>query len=243
MNRIVDIAARSSIAQFTWKDRGRAPPGYIKGMALAFARVHVKMMKGDPAVAEMAKPDTGDALHDALAWYRDVFADLGMHNDQAGTNTLRHVFVLLFGLGMRESSGKHCEGRDRSADNVTADTAEAGLFQASFNIVPSHPVLETLFSEYSANPSGFLDVFREGVHCSASSLENFGSGQGMAFQKLSKDCPAFAAEIAAAGLRSVRTHWGPINRREAQVRPECDAMLQEVQATLDASPELRVAVA
>ena len=37
------------------------------------------------------------------------------------------------GLGMRESSGQYCCGRDTSEDNTTADTAEAGLFQMSWN--------------------------------------------------------------------------------------------------------------
>lgn len=40
-----------------------------------------------------------------------------------GTDTLRQLFVLLIGLGMRESSGQYCEGRDRSASNVTAEAA------------------------------------------------------------------------------------------------------------------------
>jgi hypothetical protein len=39
----------------------------------------------------------------------------------------------MLGHGMRESSGRHCEGRDLSADNVQSDTAEAGLFQTSYN--------------------------------------------------------------------------------------------------------------
>jgi len=34
---------------------------------------------------------------------------------------------------MRESSGQYCCGRDTSEDNTTADTAEAGLFQMSWN--------------------------------------------------------------------------------------------------------------
>ena len=42
---------------------------------------------------------------------------------RADVNTLAEI------TGMRESSGQHCCGRDISADNVTADTAEAGLFK------------------------------------------------------------------------------------------------------------------
>ena len=193
---------------------------------------------GDDAVTAMAKPNSADGAHDALAWYDPIFVAAGMSNDAAGADTLRHLFVLLIGLGKRESSGKYCEGRDRSASNTTAETAEAGLFQTSFNARTASPLLPTIFAAYSENPSGFVRVFKEGVSCSAADLENFGSGDGAEFQRLSKACPAFAAEFAALGLRHLRTHWGPINRKGAEVRPECDAMLRQVQAAVDASPEL-----
>src|SRR5215475_10430197 len=136
---------------------------------------------------------------------------------------------------MRESSGRYCEGRDKSASNTTAETAEAGLFQTSFNARTASSLLPTLFTEYSENPSGFLEVFKEGVKCSASDLENFGSGDGEEFQRLSKACPAFAAEFAAVGLRHLRTHWGPINRKRAEVKTECDEMLREVEQAVDDS--------
>jgi len=54
------------------------------------------------------------------------------------------------------------------------------------------------------------------VKCTPKNLENCGSGHGKKFPALSKECPAFAAEFAAAGLRNVRTHWGPINRKKAE---------------------------
>jgi len=243
IDQITRIAAASDIARFFWKDRGVAPAGYINGMALVYARMHCKLKAGDAAAVEMAKAKTVDADRDALAWYDQIFAAAGMNNDTAGVDTLRHLFVLLMGLGMRESSGKHCEGRDRSASNIIAETAEAGLFQTSFNARGASPLLLTLFAQYSADPSGFIDVFKEGVHCSAASLENFGSGEGKEFQRLSKECPAFAAEFAAVGLRNMRKHWGPITRREVEVRPECDVMLRQVQAAVEASPGMCSALA
>jgi hypothetical protein len=243
IDQITRIAAASDVARFSWKNRGVAPAGYIKGMALVYARMYCKLKAGDAAAVEMAKAKTADADRDALAWYDQIFAAAGMNNGLAGVDTLRHLFVLLMGLGMRESSGKHCEGRDRSASNITAETAEAGLFQTSFNARGASPLLLTLFAQYSADPSGFVDVFKEGVQCSAASLENFGSGEGKEFQRLSKECPAFAAEFAAVGLRNVRKHWGPITRREAEVRPECDVMLRQVQAVVDASPGICSALA
>jgi hypothetical protein len=143
---------------------------------------------------------------------------------------------------MRESSGQHCEGRDRSAHNTTAETAEAGLFQMSFNARSASPLLPSLFAHYSANPSGFVEIFKEGVRCSASGLENFGSGDGKAFQRLCKECPAFAVEAAAVGLRNIRKHWGPISRRQAELRSECDELYRQVQAAVDASPALAAAL-
>lgn len=235
IDQITRIAAASSIARFDWKNRGVAPAGYIKGMAVVYARVYCKLKAGDAFANEMAKADTNDAPKDALSWYAQKFRDAGMDNDQAGANTLRHLFVLLVGLGMRESSGRFCEGRDRSTTNTTADTAEAGLFQTSFNAKAASPLLPRLFAHYSANPSGFVEVFREGVTCRPRDLENFGTGRGMEFQRLSKESPAFAAEFAAVALRNVRKHWGPITSRAAEVRPECDAMLRQVQNLVDAS--------
>ena len=93
--------------------------------------------------------------------------------------------------------------------------------------------MRTLFAEYSANPSGFVEIFREGVRCTPANLENFGFGDGMEFQRLSKACPAFAAEFAEVRLRNIRTHGDSITRREAEIRPEGDAMLSQVQYTVD----------
>jgi hypothetical protein len=235
LDQIIQITASSTIAGYDWKDRGVAPLGYIKGMTLVYARVYCKLKVGDPTVLQMAKAKTGDGTKDALAWYAQEFHNLRMDNSLAGVDTLRHLFVLLIGLGMRESSGRYCEGRDRSASNTTADTAEAGLFQTSYNARSASPLLPQLYQQYSANPLGFIDIFKEGVRCRPSDLDNFGSGTGIEFQRLSKDCPAFAAEFAAVGLRTFRKHWGPINRKEVEIRPECDIMLLQIQNAVDTS--------
>lgn len=242
LDPIIRITAGSEIARYYWSGRGPAPAGYIKGMAVVYARVYCKLKAGDSTAALMAKANSLDAQRDALAWYDDKFAALGMNNDISGADTLRHLFVLLMGLGMRESSGRYCEGRDRSALNTTAETAEAGLFQTSFNARVGSPKLPKLFAQYSGSPAGFLEIFREGVRCTSSDLQTYGSGAGARFQKLSKASPAFAAEFAAVGLRTIRTHWGPINRRAAAIRPECDAMLVEVQNVVDATPNICSAV-
>lgn len=235
-SKIFDIVTTSAISKYFWKDRGRAAIGYYKGMALVFARMYCKLKKGDPVAVEMAKANTGNTKKDVLAYYADKFASAGMSNEANGMNTLRHLFVLMIGLGMRESSGKYCVGRDRSADNTTAETAEAGLFQTSYNARTSHPLLKTIFQSYKDNPDGFVDVFKDGVsNCKDADWENFGTGEGQAFQKISKECPAFAAEFAGLALRNIRTHWGPINNKHVEIRPECDLMLLKVQHILDSN--------
>src|SRR5262245_6706649 len=237
---ITGIAARSAIARFNWPGRGVAPIGYIKGMAVVFARMLCKLRAGDDAAVEMAKKNTGNAGKDVLAHYKDAFRGLGMSKDVDGADTLRHLFALMVGLGMRESSGKFCEGQDRSApENQTAEKAEAGLFQTSFDARSASPLLPELFAQFTAKPAGFKEIFREGCPpCTARGLQNFGTGPGRDFQQLSKESPGFAAEFAAVTLRNQRKHYGPINTRAAEVRRDTDTMLREVQSVVEeASPE------
>jgi hypothetical protein len=238
------IASRSEIAKYEWKNRGLAPAGYIKGMALVYARVYVKLKNGNAAALDMAAADTGNAASDALTYYADTFAAAGMTNSLFGVATLRHLFVLLIGLGMRESGGNFCAGRDRSAGPVTAQSADAGIFQTTYSSIVASPLLTQVFEHYSTRPLGFENVFSEGARCTAGGAETVRSSDPDAekFQQLSKGCPAFAAEFAAVGLRHIRSHWGPIVRREAEVRPECDAMLRQVQDFMDARPNVHAAL-
>jgi peptidoglycan hydrolase-like protein with peptidoglycan-binding domain len=233
---IVQIAANSALARVNWNDRGRAPPGYIKGMAVMFAVALRKLAQGDPAALEMAKAATGDGNRDALVYYASRFAALGMRNDVSGVDTLRHLFVLLIGLGMRESSGRYCEGRDQHAHNMRAETAEAGLFQMSWDANTASRQIPRLLEEYLANGGGYCEIFAEGVTPRGRELENCGSGTGETFQRLCKQCPGFAVETAAVGLRNVLTHWGPIKERAAELRPEADDMLRQVQLLMAGVP-------
>jgi Putative peptidoglycan binding domain len=230
VDQITRMAANSALARLEWSGgRGRAPLGYIKGMAVMFAVVLQKYAQGDPAALEMARASSGDNAHDALAHYASRFAAVGMRNDVSGVDTLRHLFVLMIGLGMRESSGRYCEGRDRSASNTSADTAEAGLFQMSWDAHGASRQIPRLLEEYQARGGGYREIFAEGVTPRRGDLDNCGSGTGLTFQQLCKECPGFAVEAAAVGLRNLRTHWGPINRHEAEVRPEAEDLLLQVQ--------------
>lgn len=231
---IKDIAASSDIAGYSWKDRGHAPDGYTQGMALAFATSYRRLLLNDPIAKDMAKANTHNSDKDALSWYKGKFDEKGMDNSEAGPDTLRHLYVLMLGLGMRESSGKHCEGRDQSASNTDSNTCEAGMFQTSYNAHTCSSQFDALFNQASAGQSPcYIDTFKQGVSCSSSSWKCYGSGNGYEFQELCKSCPVFAAETAAITLRNLRQHYGPINRYEAEIRTEADQMFNQVQSYLD----------
>lgn len=236
--QIETIAASSSCAKTQWKDRGLARPGYFKGMAVVFAKSLCEMQRDDVRIVS-ARPLDGEEANkkDALAWYATVFDNASMKNDRAGPDTLRHAYTLLIGLGMRESSGKHCVGRDRSANFSSADSAEAGLFQTSWGGRRSSPVLSELFEKYRANPTGcLLNTFSQNVRCSEWDARTWGTGTGAQWQELTKSCPAFATEYAAVMLRTSggsRGEFGPLRNRAAELTPACDAMLAKVQAVVE----------
>ena len=233
VDEIIGLARASPLMTYEWANRGRAPAGYIKGMAVAWARVYAKWKSGNPAAVAMATAEKNAPSTDALSWYAAVFHDKNMANTSEGADTLRHLFVLLTGLGMRESSGRYCEGRDRSTTNTSSTTAEAGLFQMSWNAADFDPLMRIVRDEYTER-TDLIEVFKEGVVAKTSDLENFGKGEGLDFQRLAKTCPAFAVEFAALGLRIGRKHWGPITNKKAEVHPDCDALFRAVQELVDA---------
>lgn len=230
---IYSLAQQSEIAEFSWPDRGVAPPGYIAGMALSFAYAVRRAQDGDAAVEAMAQ-EAGDPDTDALAWYASEFKALGMYNNVAGLEPLRHLFVMMIGLGPRESSAKYCEGRDLSADNVDAETAEAGMFQTSWNINYADDAIEPLLEEFWDNPNGFLPEFKEGIVATKNNLDSYGSGAGARYQFLSRFCPLFHVMVTGVGMRTLRQHWGPINRREVTLKREADKLLKDVQELVEA---------
>jgi N-acetylmuramoyl-L-alanine amidase/Putative peptidoglycan binding domain len=223
---IVDLAKGSPIYAYAWPDRGLPYPGFVPGMALSFA---YSIMGQDNSARDVMSMAAGDPYTDALAWYAKEFAALDMSNKVAGVDTLRHLFVMMIGLGPRESSGKYCEGRDMSASNVQSDTAEAGLFQTSWNISNAHPAIFPMLDEFWQSPRGFLDTFKEEVYPTAGNLDSYGSGAGIRYQFLSRFCPLFHVMVTAVGMRTLRQHWGPINRREVDLREDADDLLRAVQ--------------
>jgi hypothetical protein len=143
----------------------------------------------------------------------------------------------MLGHGMRESGGEHCCGRDQSADNYDSNTCEAGAFQTSYNAAgASDPQFDDLMDEYLRGDSpGYLEAFSEGVSCSSSDWESFGSGRGKSFQDLCKSAPAFSAETCGLTLRNLCNHYGPIIRHETELKKDADVMFQAVQDYMDES--------
>jgi len=227
-NQIQNIAASSSCASYSFSGRGKAPAAFIKGMALTFAKSYCRLKTNPTNLTNILGAAEGYSSLDALTLYSTNFSNISMNTFLAGEGPLRSLYTLGIGLGMRESSGKYCEGRDMSASNTSASTAEAGMFQTSYNSITASTELNNLFAEYRNDPSKcFLDVFKSGVNCSTSSIS--GVGIGAEYQVFNKSCPAFAAEYAMVLLRVRRNHYGPIIRKEAEIVLACNNMLKSVQ--------------
>lgn len=230
VKQIETLAASSSCASYAWKERGVAPVSYVKGVALAFGRSVCRMSSTAAGPAKiMSEADTGAPDIDAISYYRKTFNKLKMPVNVAGVETMRAEYTLLMGLGMRESSGKYCEGWDTTAGtHRPSETGEAGAFQVSYDSIIYSPELTNLYKEYKAAPQRcMLAVWQDGVTCDPQDV--LGTGDGADYQKFNKICPAFTAEYATTLLRLQRGHWGPIVRKEAEVKTTCYALLGQVE--------------
>lgn len=233
MEGILSIVKNSDCAKYQWKDRGRAPLGYLQGVALTFARCVCQF--DSPYVGLMSQKKIPNDRTDALYWYDSNFKKLGMNNDTNSIETLRHNFALLIGLGMRESSGNYSCGRDMSADFSSADSAEAGLFQASYGSRRSSPEFDKLFNNFV--PSIANDYFKIGIIPTASNMRNWGpvGSAGYRWQAATKVNPEFATMWAAMLIRlsgGKKGEFGPLRTKACELRPEVDAMLLAVQKSI-----------
>lgn len=233
----IAAALTSPLVAYRWKDRGRAPVGYLKGMAVAFATTYRQLLaKSELALALTVDVGT-DADRDGLRIYADELSEAGATSSDRA-NVLIQVFTLLLGLGMRESSGLHCEGRDLSAQNTSAETAEAGLFQVSYDSLGSHPLLEPLVTSFDGR-NDLQEIFDDGATCAASSWRNWGEGEGREFQALTKQCPLFAAQYAGLLLRVRPRHWGPLRLKTAEVPQAAVNLFRKVRTIVDSESAAR----
>src|SRR6266550_1679688 len=151
IDAIVAVAGASELARHDWGGRGVAPLGCTKGLAVVYGLVYSKFKAGNSSALAMGAMVPASSL-DALEWYQGQFNAAGILLNVSAVDNLRATFVLLTGLTEREASGRYCEGRDQSATNVASDTAEAGLFQQSWNSHTASPEITKLFAAYSAKP-------------------------------------------------------------------------------------------
>lgn len=218
------FVAKASCAKHQWKDRGLAPIGFIKGVSISYANMYCDLKRGPSGVASVVARKAPDPNVDALEiYYRADGSDL---------DRLRATYALLIGEGMRESSGNPTAGFDRSVRAQKPETAEAGLFQVSYDSLDGHAVLEEIYQRYRADEGLCrLDVFMEGSR--DEKVDPFGTGPAAEFQRFTKACPAFATIYAAVLLRTNRNHFGPVIRKEAEFFPACEAMLKDIEEKLD----------
>lgn len=197
---VIDKKVFDACAKHSWKNRGVAPLSYFKEIATSYHKAYC---------SKQQFPKMG-IDKDALLYY-------GLPQDLIST------YTLLIGLGLRESTGNWCSGRDSTANNLDAMTAEAGAFQSSYNSMRAHPTLKDISYFYMNNLDACGDTKPK---CSSA---NYGGGAGLDFQRLSKSCPQFTILYNAFLIRVLRKHFGPLNRKEAEFLPACKAMLKEIE--------------
>lgn len=231
IEEITEITAKSPISKYFWKDRGPAKIGYIKGVAVTYAKSYIELKTKQKTAVEVMSQPLGDPKKDALTHYA-----LTANSD---TERLRAVFTLALGLGMRESSGNTTEGWDRDKLNYgiknTEDNAEAGLFQVSWDSRNKLPWLLRSYEQYQAAPEQCsLSIFMEKV--TDKKRPPVGDGDGARFQRFTKECPSFATEYVMIMLRSNRSHFGPINQKKAEYMLDAEKMFRDIEKTVDKAP-------
>lgn len=250
INKIIKIVNESEVLNYNWKDRGIAPKGFLYGLSLVYAKAYsifkhgfqhgVSASEEDEFIFAMIKPINSDSKNDAIAKYSHLLTEHGANLSIENETILRSVFTLLFGLGMRESSGKYCTGWDRgkltgwgNPEKVVMPTSinsEAGLFQVSYDIGFSSGTLERLYELYKRRGDDpFLDYFRQQVKCSSSQLENFGEGEGVNYQVFCKTHPSFAVMSTAMMLRQKARHWGPIRKDTLEIITQVWSLLIDIE--------------
>jgi hypothetical protein len=257
LSAITSIVDNSGISKISWENgsRGHAPYGYYYGMALCYAQMYQRSKSEDPIIAEIAKPLGIPISKDTLSKWNLEFEKIGLNNDSE-QNRLRNVFILMFGLGMMESSGRYCCGWDRGKltgwgkpskiiplSEISANNSEAGLFQTSYDVFNSMPLeiektLLQIIQRYKGGEDGFLEYFSKGAYCGILDGENVGKGKGFEFQKLAKESPAFTVEFNALAIRYTASHWNPIikigdSKDGLQLKLEVNNLLLKVEDYVD----------
>lgn len=222
--KIATLAANSDCAKHNWSERGVAPVGFIKGVALSYAKAYREVKAGKDTAASFTAGEMINAKQDALALYGKAG---GSKFDR-----LRASYALAIGEGMRESSGNTTEGYDKTVKQQTAEIAEAGLYQVSHDSIRGSPWLTKLYEQFKGDTAACLRAeYMEGVKDLKRDV--VGNGPSADFQRFTQSCPAFATAYAVVMFRTNLKHFGPIKSKKAELLPACEAMLQAVEKEVD----------
>ena len=208
----------------SYKHRGTAPKQLVEGLIANFTQEVCS-----PSGASNAT--LGNSRKDALAHYKSPAK-------------VENLYALMIGSGMQESSGGHDCGQDSDApENRTGPKAEAGIFQTSYNSIAKSDELKRTYEEAKA---GKVECYSDRyVACTGTDrasgfprLKNWGEGEGVNFQALTKSCQGFAAKYHSIMLRVDRSHYGPINTKNAEMMPACVEMFSGLKDYISANKEI-----
>lgn len=203
--------------EYYWKNRGKAFKSYMNGMSLMYA----KQVCNNGSDFIKTKTITG---RNSIQEHKDALKYYGIEGSELNT------YTFLIGLGMRESTGRYCAGRDRSASFTKSSSAEAGIFQMAYVARVFNEELKPLYLKFKNGELPCeLETFKKNVTCKPYDSKTFGTGEGADWQKLMKKCPAASAQWAAILIRSNYRHFGPIKRKEVEFRIQCKEMLKKVE--------------
>jgi hypothetical protein len=256
-SEIKSIAAVSECSKYSWNDRGVASSGYVNGVAVTYARAVCNTDRPETKLISEA-PDRSKHANDGLVAYERKFLELGFKNISSGDDARRATYAMLIGLGVRESSGRYCEGRDVSMCFTSAESAEAGLIQTSYGASGKSPELRALMKEYQegkrncfvadfGGPKMCKIRFSKNPSCPGFTSETTGAGAGADWQQLTKSCPAFAIEYGAVVLRRLggsgkngtpKGEFGPIRTGSVEIVPACITLLRDVEAIVSKSKDV-----
>jgi hypothetical protein len=148
-----------------------------------------------------AMPQSAFAVNDVYDVYSSVYPQLGPYTSMRHRRAvLAEVLIVLGGF---ESSWNYSEGRDMAANNTSACTQEAGIFQTSANSVQFGADLLHLQYDKCTNYVGRTPCEK--------------------FIPCTKNDKNLAIEWTARLLRHTVAHHGPLLRKEIHpwLRPEC----------------------
>lgn len=214
------IIKANSCKDTSFNNRGKPFTGFLVGMGKSY-------------IQTKCNAELFNSLTKAPFSSKDAYVRYGLKP------TLPNIYGFLVGLAAQESSFKHCEGRDMTANWVESDEAESGIFQTSLNSMGAADyynkgagkILYNFFKSWNKN--GFIEDFskipKESKQCTANDAKTWGNGaDGIKFQKMSKEQPAFQVEYTALLLKYTYLHHGPIVRREVKFSTACAQLFEAI---------------